>query len=86
MLAALATFENRQREEAYRREQAALPFNQRDIPVTNADVLRLGGTQWFEQGDFEPKQSSAVCSEDFRFKSEFTDSNQSNLKAKYPSH
>ena len=36
---------DQQRLAAYRREQEALPFNQRELPFTEADVLRLGGDQ-----------------------------------------
>ena len=29
--------------DTYNRQQAALPFNQRELPFTDADVRRLGG-------------------------------------------
>lgn len=42
-LAQMVMILDQQRLETYRREQAALPFNQRELPFTDDDVLRLGG-------------------------------------------
>ena len=43
MLAWMSNLLEQQRNEAYNRQQAALPFNQRELPFTDADVRRLGG-------------------------------------------
>jgi len=44
----LSKLEEMQRLEAYKRQQAALPFNQRELPFTDEDVARLGDSE-FEQ-------------------------------------
>lgn len=46
-LAIIIRNEEQQRMDAYRRQQAALPFNEREIPFTNEDILRLGGSERF---------------------------------------
>lgn len=44
-LANIVRILNEQQQDAYNRAQAALPFNERELPFTDADVLRLGGTE-----------------------------------------
>lgn len=37
--------------DAYRRQQATLPFNERELPFTDADVIRCGGTEFSDSDE-----------------------------------
>lgn len=55
-----------QRIDAYQRQQEALPFNQRELPFTDEDVRRIGGSDFTDTEFDNEEESSEQLSETYR--------------------